>query len=115
MADRLFVGREGELARLEYFLGQALGGRGQTAFVTGEAGSGKTALIEAFAEKAGRYSDDLIVALGNCSAHSGMADPYLPFCEVLSILSGVGASQQHFEYPCQPTGKNRGSHYPGLG
>lgn len=89
MADRLFVGREGELARLEYFLGQALGGRGQTAFVTGEAGSGKTALIEAFAEKAGRYSDDLIVALGNCSAHSGMADPYLPFCEVLSILSGV--------------------------
>lgn len=89
MADRLFVGREGELAQLEYFLGQALGGRGQTVFVTGEAGSGKTALIEAFTEKASRHSDDLIVALGNCSAHSGMADPYLPFREVLSILSGV--------------------------
>ncbi|MCX7782285.1 MAG: AAA family ATPase [Meiothermus sp.] len=88
MADRLFVGREGELARLEYFLGQALGGRGQIAFVTGEAGSGKTALVQAFAEEAG-HSNDLVVALGNCSAHSDMADPYLPFREVLGILSGL--------------------------
>lgn len=89
MADRLFVGREGELARLDYFLGQALGGRGQIVFVTGEAGSGKTALVQAFADKAGRYSDDLVVVLGNCSAHSDMADPYLPFREVLGVLSGV--------------------------
>jgi predicted ATPase len=89
MADRLFVGREGELARLEYFLEQTLGGRGQIVFVVGEAGSGKTALVQAFAENASRESNDLVVALGHCSAHSNIADPYLPFREILGVLSGV--------------------------
>lgn len=88
-ANRLFVGREEERKRLEHFLGQALGGRGQVVFVSGEAGSGKTALVQAFAEEADGYSENLVVAMGSCSAHSEMADPYLPFREVLGVLSGL--------------------------
>lgn len=99
MADRLFVGRERELSQLEHFLGQALGGRGQVAFVTGEAGSGKTALVQAFSEEAARYSDNLVAAVGSCSAHSAITDPYLPFREVLGALTGV-------EDPSSDIGKN---------
>lgn len=48
----LFVGRGRELARLEALLSEALARRGQVAFVTGEAGSGKTALLAEFARRA---------------------------------------------------------------
>ncbi len=43
-----FVGREAELARLEDALHEAQRGAGQVRFVTGEAGSGKTMLTQAF-------------------------------------------------------------------
>ena len=48
----LFVGREKELARLDGFLSETLAGQGRVAFVTGEAGTGKTALIGAFLRRA---------------------------------------------------------------
>jgi ABC-type oligopeptide transport system substrate-binding subunit/DNA-binding SARP family transcriptional activator len=84
----VFVARERELSRLGTFLDLVLDGQGQVAFVTGEAGSGKTALLHEFARRAQDVSADLVVAIGNCSAHTGIGDPYLPFREVLSVLSG---------------------------
>jgi predicted ATPase len=84
----LFVGREGEMARLDELLDQTLAGRGQVVFVTGEAGSGKTALMGEFARRAHEAHDELIVARGNCDAQTGVGDPYLPFREVLGLLSG---------------------------
>ncbi|MFQ5814295.1 MAG: ATP-binding protein, partial [Anaerolineae bacterium] len=45
MAQQVFVARERELAQLNEFLNQALAGQGTVCFVTGEAGSGKTALV----------------------------------------------------------------------
>jgi predicted ATPase/predicted Ser/Thr protein kinase len=83
-----FVGRARELARLDELLGQALDGQGQVVFVTGEAGSGKTALIAEFARRAQEAQDELIVARGNCDAQTGVGDPYLPFREVLGLLTG---------------------------
>ena len=84
----VFVAREQELDRLGEFFEATLAGKGQVAFVTGEAGSGKTALIQEFARRAQENQEDLIVAAGSCNAHAGIGDPYLPFREVLSFLTG---------------------------
>ncbi|MFN2163706.1 MAG: ATP-binding protein [Candidatus Promineifilaceae bacterium] len=84
----LFVAREQELGRLTGFLGQALSGKGQIAFITGEAGSGKTALMHAFARQVMAEHADLLVASGKCSAYTGSGDPYEPFLEITSLLTG---------------------------
>jgi predicted ATPase len=84
----VFVARERELARLDGFLDLALDGQGRVVFVTGEAGSGKTALAQEFTRRAQKVHADLIVASGNCNAHTGLGDPYLPFREILGLLTG---------------------------
>ncbi len=84
----VFVARERELAQLEEYLERALAGRGRMVFVTGEAGSGKTALVEEFSRRAQETHAELIVASGNCNAYTGVGDPYLPFREILGMLSG---------------------------
>lgn len=96
MSEHPFVGRERELGRLEAFLGRALAGHGQVAFVSGEAGSGKTVLVEEFARRAQGGDRQLRVAFGNCNAQSGAGDPYLPFREVLGVLTGI-AERDAFE------------------
>ncbi len=83
-----FVARERELARLDEFLDISLTGQGQVVFITGEAGSGKTALAREFSRRAQQAHADLVVASGNCDAQTGQGDPYLPFREVLSLLTG---------------------------
>jgi ABC-type oligopeptide transport system substrate-binding subunit/DNA-binding SARP family transcriptional activator len=87
-ARPVFVGREHKLQQLNDFLANALSGQGQVVFITGEAGSGKTALISEFAQRAQETYADLIVALGNCSDYTGAGDPYLPFRDVMSMLTG---------------------------
>jgi DNA-binding SARP family transcriptional activator/tetratricopeptide (TPR) repeat protein len=84
----VFVARKGELAKLATFLEATLAGRGQVAFITGDAGSGKTALIQEFARQAQADHPDLIVAGGHGNAHTGAGDPYLPFREILGLLTG---------------------------
>jgi len=84
----VFVARERELVQLDGFLDHALAGQGRVVFVTGEAGSGKTALVQEFTRRAQSTHSDLIVASGNCNAHTGIGDPYLPFREVLGLLTG---------------------------
>jgi adenylate cyclase len=88
MTEQVFVARERELAQLQTFLDRALSSQGQVAFVTGEAGSGKTALVTEFARRAQDAHPDLLVALGDCNAQTGIGDPYLPFREVLGLLTG---------------------------
>lgn len=83
-----FVAREKEMARLQTFLDAALSGPGQVVFVTGEAGSGKTTLLQAFARRAQEKHPDLRVGIGSCHVYTGAGDPYLPFREVLSMLTG---------------------------
>jgi predicted ATPase len=84
----VFVARERELAQLDRFLGLALAGQGRVVFVTGETGSGKTALVHEFARCAQETHADLVVAGGNCNAYTGIGDPYLPFREILDLLTG---------------------------
>lgn len=84
----IFVARERELAQLNSFLDTALAGEGQVVFVTGDAGSGKTTLLAEFARRAQETHSNLIVASGYCNAYAGFGDPYLPFRDVLEMLSG---------------------------
>jgi len=86
--QRIFVGRERQLSRLGRFLEGALAGKGGVCFITGEAGSGKTELFkEFFARSQGKYAD-LVVAVGRCNSQTGEGEAYLPFKEVLRLLTG---------------------------
>jgi len=88
MDRQVFVARERELRQLDSFLSRALAGRGQVCFVTGEAGSGKTAMITEFARRAQAQHEDLVAAVGQSDAQTGAGDAYLPFREMLSQLTG---------------------------
>jgi predicted ATPase len=88
MTRHRFVARQAQLGELQAFLDGALQGQGQVAFVVGEAGSGKTALVTEFAGRAEKAHGDLVVAIGNCNAQTGIGDPYLPFREILAQLTG---------------------------
>jgi tetratricopeptide (TPR) repeat protein len=84
----VFVARERELARLNAHLEEALASHGQVVFVTGGPGRGKTALLAEFGRRTMEAHPDLLVASGNCNAYSGVGDPYLPFREVMAMLTG---------------------------
>jgi predicted ATPase/DNA-binding SARP family transcriptional activator len=84
----VFVARQDELALLSSHLEDALEGKQNVVFVTGEAGSGKTALLHKFTQLALARHPELVVANGNCNAQTGIGDPYLPMREVLEMLAG---------------------------
>jgi len=84
----VFLGRVSELDQLDGFLQSALAGSGAVAFVTGEAGTGKTALVGEFVRRALANHGSLVAVTGNCNAYTGLGDPYLPFREVLGLLAG---------------------------
>src|SRR5688500_5373482 len=67
MVKAVLIGREGEQLRLRQFFDQALAVGGQLAFVTGEAGSGKTTLVQAFVAQMQATHANLVVALGDCN------------------------------------------------
>jgi predicted ATPase/DNA-binding SARP family transcriptional activator len=83
-----FVARSKELRQLDSYLHMILEGNGRAAFVTGEAGSGKTALIQEFSRLAQESHENLVIVGGTCNAHTGIGDPYLPFREILELLTG---------------------------
>src|SRR5262245_61224002 len=56
-AARCVVGREAELAHLHHLLEQARRGERQLTFVTGEAGIGKTTLVDAWLERVGTAAE----------------------------------------------------------
>jgi adenylate kinase len=68
------------------YLDLALAGKGRVVFVTGEAGSGKTALLREFARRAYLAAEELLVTSGSCNAQTGLGDPFLPFRQILRQL-----------------------------
>jgi transcriptional regulator with XRE-family HTH domain len=84
----VFVARARELSELEATLDTAQIGAGQILFVIGGAGRGKTMLVQEFARRAQATHADLVVVTGYCNAHTGIGDPYLPFREALTMLTG---------------------------
>lgn len=88
-----FVGRQNELGELMHLLEQTVLGTTSVAFVSGEAGTGKTALIQQFFRQAQAKYGDLVYILGSCGAQSGVGEPYLPFKEIFSLLCGEISGQ----------------------
>jgi len=76
------VGRAGELALLRAAFDHAAGGARRIVFVTGEAGIGKTTLIEQFLADV-----DARVARGRCLEQYGGGEAYLPVLEAIGRLA----------------------------
>jgi predicted ATPase/DNA-binding winged helix-turn-helix (wHTH) protein len=79
------VGRDAELSRLRVLLATAVEGRRRLVFVTGEAGIGKTTLVETFLSRLGA-ADGLRIGRGQCVEQYGASEPYLPLLEALGRL-----------------------------
>ena len=79
------MGREGELAQLHRWWAQARQGTRQVVFVTGEAGIGKTTLVDAFVAQMAA-TEAVWSARGQCIEHHGAGEPYLPLLEALGQL-----------------------------
>jgi DNA-binding CsgD family transcriptional regulator/tetratricopeptide (TPR) repeat protein len=84
VASPAFVGRAAELARLEAAYQRAAGGEPNTVIVGGEAGIGKSRLIEAFAERVRAAGVRVIV--GSCLDLGEAGLPYAPLIEALRTL-----------------------------
>jgi DNA-binding winged helix-turn-helix (wHTH) protein len=84
-APSVLVGRDGLLAQLEQRLARARAGERQLVFLSGEAGIGKTTVLEAFLARAAA-DPDLLIASGACLQHYGAAEAYLPVLEALGRL-----------------------------
>ena len=84
----LFVARQGALDYLNEVLATMLIGVGQIIFIAGDAGQGKTALVNEFVRRTTETHPDLLAVRGNCRAYSGVGDAHLPFRDVIRMLAG---------------------------
>src|SRR5262245_17308214 len=81
----LLVAREAELATLHQWFAKALQGERHLGFITGEAGIGKTTLVDTFvAQLAGQAP--LWLGRGQCIEQYGAGEAYLPLLEALGQM-----------------------------
>ena len=78
----IVVGREDELARLQSWYSQ---GQRRVVFVTGEAGIGKTTVVQTFLNSV-QQEGTARVGRGQCIEQYGGGEPYMPVLEALSRL-----------------------------
>ena len=81
VGPRGFIGRGGEITRLEAALEQVMAGSAATVVIGGEAGIGKTRLVDEFASRVAVRDGTLLS--GSCLPTGGRATPYAPFVEAL--------------------------------
>ena len=81
-----FVGRAAEISRLTELLRSVEAGQRRVVFVTGEAGIGKTTLVDAFLATARRERSDIRIARGQSIEQYGLREPYSPVLEALERL-----------------------------
>jgi DNA-binding winged helix-turn-helix (wHTH) protein/predicted ATPase len=79
------IGRGAEVDRLHHALQRARAGSRQIVFVTGEAGIGKTTLVDTFL-RAADQDGELHIGRGQCIEHYGTGEAYLPVLEALGGL-----------------------------
>lgn len=80
-----FIGREEELARLSGVLERARGGEARAVLIAGDAGVGKTRVLDEVAARADRCG--MSVLTGHCVDLGDVGLPYLPFTEILGLLA----------------------------
>jgi DNA-binding winged helix-turn-helix (wHTH) protein/tetratricopeptide (TPR) repeat protein len=77
------IGRVAAVARLRASWERAKNGQPQLVWIAGDAGIGKTTLIDHFAAEVGAQ----VVAYGQCVEQFGAGEPYLPLLEALKVLT----------------------------
>ncbi len=80
------VGRDQELAALGRELDRARDGKARIVAVSGEAGAGKTTLVEAFVRQIEAQGDPVRIGRGRCSERLAGSEAYLPVLEALDSL-----------------------------
>src|SRR5687768_7574233 len=81
------LGRDPELAALRVLLDEVCGGHSGAAFVCGEAGIGKTSVVEVLVSAARERG--LRAVWGRCSEGGG-ASPFEPWAQILEICASGG-------------------------
>ena len=79
------VGRDDALSRMQSWIERIKGRERQVVFVTGEAGIGKTALVDAFVESLASDRSIRIIR-GQCLEQYGTSEAYLPVLEAIGRL-----------------------------
>ena len=90
-----FVGRAEELRRLRLAWERAADGTRQIVFVTGEAGAGKSTLVDEFLSSG--PADACRLARGQCVEHRGSGEPYMPLLDALTRLTQSSNGAEAFE------------------
>jgi predicted ATPase len=83
-APKLF-GRDENLRVLHASLQRALAGQRQLVLIAGEAGIGKTALMNTFLNQI-REKGPVLIAMGQCVEQYGTREAYLPIFDALAVL-----------------------------
>jgi tetratricopeptide (TPR) repeat protein len=81
LGEPVLVGRERELKELQHYLDLVKEGKGTTVFISGEAGTGKTRLVNEFL-KSTKQGNIITTLTGWCLYNAGI--PYFPFIEAFS-------------------------------
>ncbi|MGH9794065.1 MAG: ATP-binding protein [Candidatus Acidiferrales bacterium] len=82
---KTIVGRQAALAQLQDALNKALQGQRQMIFITGEAGIGKTALLDVFLQSAA-FGAPVGIARGHCVEGFGGKEAYYPILDTVGQL-----------------------------
>src|SRR5262245_11257267 len=87
------VARDAEVATLRQWVANALEGQRQLGFITGEAGIGKTTLVDTFV---GQLADEapLWLGRGQCIEQYGAGEAYLPLLDALGQLGRTSDGPQ---------------------
>ena len=85
MFNTPLIGRDEEIARLAWMLERARGGEARAVLLAGDAGVGKTRVLDEVAGRAARAG--MTVLTGHCVDLGDVGLPYLPFTEILGALA----------------------------
>lgn len=87
------VARVDSLTTLEAAFAKATAGHSQLAFITGEAGIGKSTLVDGFVSSIVRSRADVRIGRGQCVDTYGVDEPYMPVLEALERIVRGGAEE----------------------
>ena len=91
---RVSVGREQELRQLQAAFDSVLAGSGCMVAVSGEAGIGKTTVVEDFLDGIAARSGAVWIGRGRCSERGSEADAFVPILESLDSLCRGDTGEQ---------------------
>jgi len=89
LPSQKLVGRGAELTQLQSCLWRTLGGQRQIVFITGEAGIGKTSLVDEFLQRVATELPNIRIARGSSIEGYGGKEAYYPILEALSQMCRV--------------------------